>query len=220
MPIAEAHVRTDRPSRYLVQLCKHFSNKGGHLKHRPRNHHGGASGETTSAARHQPLEIDPDQISVEWSDSLGTVSLPWGECVLQASEGELVLRVEAGAEENLRRLQDLLTMHIGRFGRRDQLRVEWQESATATAAPEPPAGPGGSGSARRPQARRSHHGWAGLAALVVLVVAVHLGLADALLSASDWTSWAVGAVLAVIVVKLAAVLVVGRRLHRRSRRRA
>ncbi|MGW0840961.1 DUF2218 domain-containing protein [Streptomyces sp. NPDC002787] len=28
MPIAEARVETERPSRYLVQLCKHFSDKG------------------------------------------------------------------------------------------------------------------------------------------------------------------------------------------------
>jgi hypothetical protein len=27
MPVAEAHVRSDRASRYLVQLCKHFSHK-------------------------------------------------------------------------------------------------------------------------------------------------------------------------------------------------
>lgn len=56
--------------------------------------------------------------------------------------------------------------------------------------------------------------------LGVVVVAVHLGLADALLSASHGTSWVVGAVLAMIVVKLAAVPVVGRRFYRRSRRRA
>ncbi|NUO42937.1 MAG: DUF2218 domain-containing protein, partial [Streptomyces sp.] len=27
---AEARVETGRPSRYLVQLCKHFDNKGRH----------------------------------------------------------------------------------------------------------------------------------------------------------------------------------------------
>ncbi|GAA3772975.1 hypothetical protein GCM10022403_005160 [Streptomyces coacervatus] len=218
MPTAEAHVPTDRPSRYLVQLCKHFSNKGSHLSHRPRNHGGGDGPDT--ARRHTAPDIDPSQISVEWSDTHGTVTLPWGTCDLRAAEGDLVLRVEADTEEDLRRLQDLLAMHLGRFGRRDQLQVEWQEPAAATAAPSPPAEQSDSGSVRPPRARLDHLKWAGLAALILLVVAVHLGLADALLSTSDWTSWAVGAVLAVIVVKLAAVLVVGRRLHRRSRRRA
>ena len=38
MLTAEAHIPTDRPSRYLAQLCKHFANKGRHLGHRPRTH--------------------------------------------------------------------------------------------------------------------------------------------------------------------------------------
>ncbi|MEW1773388.1 DUF2218 domain-containing protein [Streptomyces sp. NPDC086777] len=210
MPIAEAHVPTDRPSRYLVQLCKHFSNKGRHLGHRPRSHHTGTD-ETASAACHKPLDIAPDQIRVEWSDTHGRVTLPTGECELRAAERELVLRVETDTDEDLRRLQDLLTMHIGRFGRRDELRVEWRES-TVMADPPSPTGPA--------SARRSRLGWAGLAALVAVAVAVHLGLADALLTASGWTSWVLGAVLVVIVTKLAAVLVVGRRLRRRGRRRA
>ncbi|WP_089100209.1 DUF2218 domain-containing protein [Streptomyces hyaluromycini] len=206
MPIAEAHVPTDRPSRYLVQLCKHFSNKGRHLGHRPRSHHNGAD-ETASAARHKPLDIAPDQIRVEWSDTHGRVTLPTGECELRAAEGELVLRVETDTDEDLRKLQDLLTTHIGRFGRRDELRVEWQESTVADL-------PSTTGSAT---ARPSRLGWAGLAALVAVALAVHLGLADALLTSSDWTSWVLGTVLVVMVFKLAAVLVVGHRLHRRGR---
>ena len=206
MPTAEAHVPTDRPSRYLVQLCKHFSNKRSHLKHRPRNHHGDSDATHT---RHEPLDLDPAEISVEWTETHATVTLPQGACDLRAAEGELVLRVDADTEEDLGKLKDLLTMHLGRFGRRDQLRVEWNRTGTTP----PPA--------TSPQpARRSHLAWAGLALAVLVVVAVHVGLADALLSAPDWTSWAVGAVLAMIVVKLAAVLVVGRRFHRRSGRRA
>jgi hypothetical protein len=205
MPTAEAHVPTDRPSRYLVQLCKHFSNKGSHLKHRPRNHHG----DDGTAARHEPLDIDPAQIFVEWTDTHGTVTLPRSTCDLRAGQGELVLRLEAATEADLQKLRDLLTVHLGRFGRRDQLQVEWDRPGATPASPADPA-----------PARRSRLAWAGLAALVIAVVAVHLGLADALLSASDWTSWAVGAVLAMITVKLAVALVVGRRMHRRSGRRA
>jgi hypothetical protein len=33
---SEAHVETDRPSRYLGQLCRHFNHKGRHLSHRPQ----------------------------------------------------------------------------------------------------------------------------------------------------------------------------------------
>jgi hypothetical protein len=33
MLTAEAIVETENPSRYLVQLCKHASKMGGHLRH-------------------------------------------------------------------------------------------------------------------------------------------------------------------------------------------
>ncbi|WP_405988527.1 DUF2218 domain-containing protein [Streptomyces sp. NBC_00986] len=112
MLTAEARIPTDRPSRYLVQLCKHFANKGRHLTHRPR--------------AHTLPEVPPDQIQVEWTDSDGTLRLPWGQCTLHALPGTLRVRVEADNRENLERLQDLVSTHLGRFSKRDPLRVEWQ----------------------------------------------------------------------------------------------
>jgi hypothetical protein len=38
MLTAEARVQTEHPARYLVQLCKHASKMGGHVRHRPRSH--------------------------------------------------------------------------------------------------------------------------------------------------------------------------------------
>ncbi|WP_328891022.1 DUF2218 domain-containing protein [Streptomyces sp. NBC_00316] len=126
MPIAEARIPTDRPGRYLVQLCKHFSNKGRHLGPGARSHHGGDV--TPPAGTHTPPELTPDRIDVEWSDTRGVVSLPWGRCTLDAAPEVLMLRAEADDEQGLRRLQDLLETHIGRFGRRDELRVDWRQS--------------------------------------------------------------------------------------------
>ncbi|WP_427917556.1 DUF2218 domain-containing protein [Streptomyces sp. cg40] len=114
MHTAEAHIATERPSRYLVQLCKHFDNKGRHLVHRPR--------------AHALPDVPADQIHAEWTDSDGLIRLPWGQCTLRATPGLLRVRVEAEDRENLGRLQDLVTTHIGRFSRRDPLRVEWQPS--------------------------------------------------------------------------------------------
>jgi hypothetical protein len=111
MLTAEAHIPTDRPSRYLVQLCKHFANKGRHLGHRPRTH--------------TLPELPPDQIQVEWTDSEGLLRLPWGQCTLRALPGTLQVRVEADDQENLERLQDLVSTHLARFSKRDPLRVEW-----------------------------------------------------------------------------------------------
>ncbi|MFF0087623.1 DUF2218 domain-containing protein [Streptomyces canus] len=212
MPTAEAHVETERPSRYLVQLCKHFDNKGRHLGgHRPRSHGGGDA--RASAGTHMTAEIRPEQIHVEWTDTHGTVSLPWGTCTLQAAPGELVLRAQSPDEESLRRLQDLVTTHVTRFSRRDPLKVDWQRSE-ATSETDGPAHP------PHPQdaVRRRRPGWSGVAAAaaVAAVVAVHLGLGGAVLAGTRWTGWVVGLVVTAVVVKLG---VVGTLAVRRSRRR-
>ncbi|MFF4835347.1 DUF2218 domain-containing protein [Streptomyces sp. NPDC001315] len=217
MPIAEARISTDRPSRYLVQLCKHFTNKGRHLGDRARSHQSGDA--TPPAGTHLPPELEPEQIHVEWSQTRGVLSLPWGRCALDAEPDALVLHAEADDEQGLRRLQDLLETHIGRFGRRDELRVDWQQQEEPAAQRAEVSGttppPAASGSAWR---RRLT--WAGITVLGTLAVAVHLGLADAVFSGPHWAGRVVGAVLAVIVVKITALTVLGRQVHRRSRRHA
>jgi hypothetical protein len=112
MLTAEAQVETGRPSRYLVQLCQHFSHKGGFLGHR------------------RPAFLMPDLIHVEWSETHGIVSFGWGQCTMQASTGILTLHAEADSEENLQRVQDVVARHLGRFGRRDHLAVNWQRPGT------------------------------------------------------------------------------------------
>ncbi|MGW2706738.1 DUF2218 domain-containing protein [Streptomyces sp. NPDC001340] len=215
MPSAEARVPTDRPSRYLVQLCKHFSNKGRHLGHRARPHHGGDA--TPAPGVHMPPELRPDQIQVEWTDTHGVLTLPWGRCTLDAASDALVLRAEGDDEQGLRRLQDLLAAHLGRFGRREELRVDWREATPAARCAED-AGSAVT-TAASTSARRRHLTWAGVTVLGILAVAVHLGLAGAVLSAPHWTGWAAGAVLVAVLLKITAVTFLGRRVHRRSRRR-
>ena len=57
MLTAEAQVETERPGRYLVQLCRHASQMGQHLRQRPRTHDGG--------------DVPPEVQHVEWSDTYG-----------------------------------------------------------------------------------------------------------------------------------------------------
>ena len=121
MLTAEARVQTEHPARYLVQLCQHASKMGGHLRHRPRSHGGGDG----------PLEIQ----HAEWSDTDGTVTLSWGQWTMRATPGTLTLRAEAGSEENLRRIQDLVTARLEKIGRRDHLTVSWQPTEAPAAAP-------------------------------------------------------------------------------------
>lgn len=122
MLTAEARVQTEHPARYLIQLCQHAGKMGGpRLRHRPRSHDGGAG----------PPEIR----HAEWSGTDGSVTLNFGQWTMHATPGALTLRAEAGSEEDLRRIQDLVTARLEKIGRRDHLTVNWQRT-------EAPAAPG------------------------------------------------------------------------------
>lgn len=195
MPTAEAHVETERPSRYLVQLCKHFSNKGRHLGHRPRAHLGG------DAQTLRDMRAVAEQAQVEWTDTEGNVSLPWGRITLRAAPGVLTVRIEAADQEDLKRLQNLLAGHIERFGRRDGLQVSWQRPESHAVSTEVGGTAGALGGLVAP--RRRHLRVMGLVAVIALVLAVHLGLGSVVLANWQWTGWAIGVVLAVVLLKAA-----------------
>jgi hypothetical protein len=98
-------------------MCQHASKLGGHLRHRPRGHGGDAA----------PPEIH----HAEWTSTDGTVTLNWGQWTMHAAAGTLNLRAQADSQENLRRIQDLVTSRLEKIGRRDQLTVNWQPPAPA-----------------------------------------------------------------------------------------
>jgi hypothetical protein len=113
MLTAEADVQTEQAARYLARLCGH-AGKMGTVGHRPRSH---ASGGAPPEIRH-----------VECSETEGTVSLNWGRWTMRALPGLLAVRAEAADEESLRRIKDLLTARLQKFGRRERLTVNWQDT--------------------------------------------------------------------------------------------
>jgi hypothetical protein len=119
MLTAEAHIQTSRPSRYLIQLCKHASDMGQHGRHRLRAHPGNNTPER------------PQMQHAEWSDTFGILHLNWGECTIRANPDTLTLRAQAADEENLRRIQELIAGRLEKFGRRDHLKVTWQPPRSA-----------------------------------------------------------------------------------------
>ena len=117
MPTAQAIIETENPARYLARLGEHASQMGRRLRHhRPRHHDGG--------------EAPPQVQHAEWSGTDGIVRLNWGQWTMQAVPGALRLRAEAGNEADLRRIQDLITARLERFGTREQLKVTWQQLGT------------------------------------------------------------------------------------------
>src|SRR5439155_6528243 len=191
MPTAEALVHTERPSRYLVQLCRHANQMGRHRMTRLPAHIAG-----DPQARHTM----PANIEAEWSDTRGVVSTDGGRCTLQATSDTLMLRAEADDEDTLHRMQDLITRNLTRFSRRDPLTVTWHRPET----------PGETGNATRTPAgpattHRRRHRTILLVAAGALAIAAHVALGGAVLAAPSWTGWAADAVLVVIVVKVAVI---------------
>jgi hypothetical protein len=119
MLIAEATVETERPSRYLVQFCKHAAAMGGGQGHGPRVHLRAMLGRR---------EV---RVAAEWSETRGVVTFdPWGRCTVTAAVGTLTLRVDATDEDGLGRIQDVITRDFNRFGRRERLTVAWRRPET------------------------------------------------------------------------------------------
>ena len=115
MPSAEAAIATERPSRYLEQLCKHAAAMGS--GHGERTHLG------------HMLERRKVQVRAEWTKTRGLLTFtPWGQCALTANAATLHLRVDAGDEDGLHKIQDVLTRDLERIGRRDGLTVRWSTS--------------------------------------------------------------------------------------------
>jgi hypothetical protein len=115
MLTAEADIRTEHAARYLARLCGHAGKMGtvGHRgRRRPSHAHGAAP---------------PEVRRVECSGTEGTVSLNWGQWTMRALPGLLAVRAEAADQESLRRIQDLLTARLEKFGQREHLTVDWQD---------------------------------------------------------------------------------------------
>jgi hypothetical protein len=204
MLTAEAHVETERPSRYLVQLCRHAGQMGGHRHRRPRIHGGG--------------DAPPEVRHVEWSDSHGVVHLSLGQWTMRATENTLALRVDAADEEALRRMQELLAGRLETIGRRDQLTVTWQRPEVPTV-PAGEAGGEAAASTGRSAAHRRRRSTIGLVVIGALAVAAHVLLGGAALEGLRWTSVPAGIVLVVVLVKLILLGVIAARRGKAAKSR-
>jgi hypothetical protein len=113
MLTAEALIQTMDPGRYLARLRGHVGKMDTHLGHRIRRHRNG--------------HIPPEIRHTEWSATSGTVTLNWGQWTVQTTTDTLRLRAEAADAENLRRIQDMLTTRLENLGRREHLKIIWQQ---------------------------------------------------------------------------------------------
>ena len=124
MLTAEADIQTEHAVRYLERVCGHAGKMGaiGHRLGHPQASHARGGG-------------PPEVRHVACAGTEGTVSLSCGQWTMRALPGVLAVRAEAADEQSLRRIQDLLTARLQKFGRREQLTVTWRRpEATAAEA--------------------------------------------------------------------------------------
>ena len=62
-----------------------------------------------------------------FGEDSGYIQFEFGRCELQARDGTLALEAIASDAESHARLEKVIGSHLERFGRRDELRVEWRE---------------------------------------------------------------------------------------------
>ncbi|WP_280264777.1 DUF2218 domain-containing protein [Nocardia wallacei] len=115
MPTVEAHVRTDRPVRFLRQFCKHADAMSSPRAHRMRMH------QTSPALRGDV------RLRIEHTDTSATIHFePWGTCLLRIDTQTLVIRIEAVDKPALHRIRDIVTHDLQRLGHGEPT-IEWDE---------------------------------------------------------------------------------------------
>lgn len=120
MVMVEARIETEQSSRYLVRLCTHAASMGRAQGHGPRVH------------LSEALSRGDLKLQAQWSDTHGTVTFsPWGRCEIVATTTALTLRIEAADEEQLRRIQDIVTRDLDRFSGSEQLTIDWRRTDAA-----------------------------------------------------------------------------------------
>lgn len=210
MPTADGRAATPRAGRYLVQLCRHAGRmRGMHALPRHGNRHDDAGPPTIQHA--------------EWTDTEGLLWLDDGVCTLRATPDALLLHLDATDGPALDRIRHLLTARLEGFGRRDELRVQWQHPPDTSPNQEDPATPAtdateeateATGNGAKVGVGRWRAPTAAVVLAVALAVALHLGLLGGLLAAPHWTAGATGLVVAVIAVKVLIGVLLGLRRRR------
>ena len=114
MPSAQSQITTPNAAAYLARLCGHLAKVSTHSRlagHRPGRHAGGGP----------PFAV----LHAEQAPGTGTITISWGTLSLRAADDLLTIRADARSPEDLRRIQDMTTDRLLKFGRREPLDIRW-----------------------------------------------------------------------------------------------
>jgi hypothetical protein len=92
----------------------------------PVTHHAAVDTDKPVPYMRQLCKHFDHRLEAEFGDDSGYIQFDAGRCDIDASGDHMLrLTVTAGAEEDARRLSQVVGSHLERFGRRDGLSVTW-----------------------------------------------------------------------------------------------
>ena len=65
------------------------------------------------------------KVDASFGDDTGYIQFDFGRCELHANNGTLTLEVSAADADGHERMERVIGSHLERFGRRDELSVDW-----------------------------------------------------------------------------------------------
>lgn len=69
------------------------------------------------------------KLPVTLAEGRGRIEFPRGVCALKAGDETLVMRLSAGAEASLARIEDVVARHLLRFAFREKPEVHWTRTS-------------------------------------------------------------------------------------------
>ena len=71
------------------------------------------------------------KVEASYSGNLGKVNFPFGECIMEATDAALLIDISSPTDEWFERTKFVVADHLIRFGEKDELKVEWMDTAVS-----------------------------------------------------------------------------------------
>lgn len=65
------------------------------------------------------------KVAVQYDDTHGEVTFPWGECGMRSDEKGIHFTCKAESPETLERVQNVIDEHVKLFARKAPLAIDW-----------------------------------------------------------------------------------------------
>lgn len=68
------------------------------------------------------------KVKSSYEGNIGNIQFPFGNCQMEATEEALLIHIQSESKPMLEQTKSVVADHLIRFGAKDELIVDWQES--------------------------------------------------------------------------------------------